>query len=388
MANLDNQFKNLPAEVKAYLISLKAVELNSFILEKNKIASSDFAKVTSIITRLFNKTIKVLDLPAVLKSELGLGDLASKNLAGDIVGVRLLIIKDWLGEDLEAVIKNWGGNPAEYFHFIEEQKKALVEEEKYFNEELKTEPEFVFKPKASVVPVAAPALDIAQEKTDSLALFKNNLADLLKSADADEFISDYNLILISLISDDESFKQNLENVFYTNSEELTSERLKSEDKEVSPTIANWLKDFIRENGSEMFDDLALAHYLSSAVNAKNLNIKEKTLLRRLLGLYRNLSFFPASMGNNPLENWEIIPVKREEEFKKEKTLDGSVPKIIRNKTAAQSVAAPLLDKPSSTLTELEKMLPQYPATSLEHKAVSQEISRFKKAELKKTQKAK
>lgn len=390
MANLDNQFKNLPAAVKAYLISLKAVELNSFILEKNKIASSDFAKVTSIITRLFNKTAKVADLPMILKTELGLNDLAAKSLACDLVGVRLFVIKDWLNEDLEAYIKTWGGDAAEYLHFMEEQKQALIEEEKYFAEELKPEPEFVFKPKAPALSTAAPALDIAQEKADSLALFKDNLADLLKSEEADEFISDYNLVLISLIGDDQSFKQSLENVFYANSEELTSGRLKSEDREVPPTIANWLKDFIRENGSEMFDDLALAHYLSSSVNPKRLNNGEKNLLRRLLRLYRNLSFFPASMGKAPLEDWEIIPVEREEESKTDSgALAAPTRKIEQNPAPIESftpAVSPALA--SDELAEMENILEKYEPDTLEHKAIKQEISRFKKSELKKIQKIK
>lgn len=383
MAISDNQFKNLPAEVKAHLVSLKAAELNSFILEKNKIGRPDFTKVTGIITRLFNKTEKISDLPALLKKELGLSDLAAKNLACDLVGVRLLVVKDWLKEDLEASIKSWGGDPAEYRHFIDEQKKALIEEEKYFSEELQPEPEFIFKPKTPPAAATAPVLDIAQEKVDSLALFRNNLADLLKSEGGEEFIADYNLILISLLSDDQIFKQNLETAFYANSEELTSGRLKSEDNEVPPSIANWLKDFIKENGSEMFDDLALARYLSSSVNAKKLSEEDKNLLRRLLRLYRNLSFFPASMGNAPLASWEIIPVERGEE----ETTPKAAPAVSTPKTTKAQAPAGSLSPINKELSEMEDMLEKYKPNTLEHKAVKQEISRFKKAELRKSQKS-
>ena len=359
MANSDNKFKALPADVKAYLVSLKAAELNLFILNKNKIAPSDFGKVTDIITRLFTKTIKVFDLPTTLKSELGLNELAAKNLAGDLVGVRLLIIKDWLGEDLETYIKNWVGNPSEYLHFIDEQKKALAEEEEYFATELKSEPEFVFKPKITGESVVNPVLDIAKEKTDSIALFKNNLVDLLKSTGGEEFIADYNLVLISLLSDDSDFKSNLEGALYVNSEELTAGRLKDEEKDISPTIANWLKDFIKQNGSDIFDDIILLDYLSKSPNAKNLNPTEKSLVKKLLKLYRNLSFFPDSMNNAPVEEWEIIPI--------DETVAALSP-------VPAAKAAPAV----SPIATLEETLNNYSPASLEYKVIDQEIKRLKK----------
>ncbi|MFA5109120.1 MAG: hypothetical protein WC458_01065 [Patescibacteria group bacterium] len=361
MANLDNKFKTLPANVKAYLVSLKAAELNLFVLNKNKIAPTDFGKVTAIITHLFSKTIKVSDLPATLKSELNLDELAAKSLACDLVGVRLLIIKDWLEEDLETYIKNWGGNPSEYLHFIDEQKKALAEEEKYFATELKSEPEFVFKSKITSEPVATPVLDIAKEKTDSIALFKNNLVDLLKSTGGEEFIADYNLVLISLLSDDQDFKSNLEGALYVNSEELTAGRLKDEEKDISPTIANWLKDFIKQNGSDIFDDIILLDYLSKSPNAKNLNLTEKSLVKKLLKLYRNLSFFPDSMNNAPVEEWEIIPI--------DGTTESAIPTPVPVAKGTPAV---------SPIAALEETLNNYSPASLEYKVINQEIKRLKK----------
>lgn len=380
-----NQLNNLPADVKAYLTSLKATELNLFLLKKNKIAPVDFGKVTDIITRLFVKAAKVSDLPAILKTELNLDELAAKTIAIDITGIRLLIVKDWLKEDLESLIKTWGGNSAEFAHYIEDQKKALAEEEKYFAEQLAPEPKFVFKPKTLAALEPVPALDIAKEKIDSLDLFKNNLVDLLRSQGAEEFISDYNLILISLISDDVPFRQSLENALYTNSEEVTSERLKSEEKEVAPTIANWLKDFIRENSSEMFDEIVLARYLSSTVNAKKLSQEDKHILRRLFKLYRNLAFFPASMGNASLEEWEIIPVEREEEKVREVALGAPASRTKENLVAVKDtlIAVPPVDSAMAELAEMEEILEKYNSSSLEHKAIKQEITRFKKKAVKK-----
>jgi len=365
MATINNKNKNLPVEVWSYLVSMKATELNILIENKNKIPNVDAGKITEIINLLFTKELKVSDLPLVIKNNYKLNDLDAKILACDIVGIRLLVIKDWLKEDLETYIKNWGGNPADYLHFIDEQKKALDEEAKIFAEESKVEPEFVFKPKAPMADSGEIEIDEEQEKIDSAALFSKGLVSLLKDQDADEFIADYNIILISLIGEDAMYRQTLENALYANSDELTSNRILLDDREVTPSIANWLKDFLKIQGSEMFDDLALAQYLSTSVNAKKLNPTEKDLLRKLLRLYRNLSFFPASMENTPMEDWQIIPVAQDA-LNEEK----SAPKV---KPAASKV-----ENKVDPLGELQTALSKYVPDSLEYKAVAQEIKRLKK----------
>jgi len=387
MANINNKNKNLPAEVWSYLVSMKATELNILIESKNKIGSEDRGKITEIISLLFTKELKVSDLPLVIKNNYKLNDLDAKALACDIVGIRLLVIKDWLKEDLETYIKNWGGNPADYLHFIDEQKRAIDEEAKFFTEETKVEPEFVFKPKTPATPLAYSAeieIDEEQEKIDSAALFSKGLVNLLKDQDANEFISDYNIILISLIGEDAMYRQTLENALYANPDELTSNRILLDDREVAPSIANWLKDFLKIQGSEMFDDLALAQYLSTSVNAKKLNPAEKDLLRKLLRLYRNLSFFPESMENTPIEDWQIIPItpdasseekpapKIKPAASKVEPVKSQAPNKIENKIENKT------DNTVDPLSELQAALSKYVPDSLEYKAVAQEIKRLKK----------
>lgn len=373
MANTQTEFNNLPAEVKSYLVSMKAADINLEIFKKNKIDIKDFGRVVDIITSLFLKKIKAADLSAILAVELKLDTLTAKSLACDIVGARLLAVKDWLGGDLEALIKSWGGDPAEYTHYLIDQKQALPLEEEYFTEQLRPQPAFVFKPK--LVSEINPALDPAKEKTDSLELFKNGLADLLHADEAENFIADYNLVLISLLNDDQQFRINLENALYTNAEKITAGSIKSADRESDPTIENWLKDFIRENGSEMFDRIALAKYLSSSDNVKRLDGKDKDAVRRLLELYRNLAFFPDSMGEASLEEWQIVPVKREESGKVTRTSPvGSVrPDLKTRLKPVLTAAAPTADE----LSAMENVLSQYGPGSLEHKAVKEEITRLK-----------
>jgi len=380
MANINNKNKNLPAEVWSYLVSMKATELNILIENKNKIPNVDTGKITEIINLLFTKELKISELPLVIKNNYKLNDLDAKALACDIVGIRLLVIKDWLKEDLETYIKNWGGNPADYLHFVDEQKKALDEEAKFFTEEAKVEPEFVFKPKPPVVDAGEIEIDEEQEKIDSAALFSKGLVNLLKDQDANEFISDYNVILISLIGEDAMYRQTLENALYANSDELTSNRILLDDREVSPSIANWLKDFLKIQGSEMFDDLALAQYLSTSVNAKKLNPTEKDLLRKLLRLYRNLSFFPESMENMPIEDWQIIPVVQDA-LSEEKPGSKAKPVASKLEPVKSQIPNKTTDKTESKadpLSELQMALSKYVPDSLEYKAVVQEIKRLKK----------
>lgn len=181
-----------------------------------------------------------------------------------------------------------------------------------------------------------------------------------------------NFNIFSLFSKDGTLQEILSNILLENKEVITPERIIIEDKESSPTISNWLKDFIKINGSEMFDELKMAEYLSSSVNAKKLKQSEKDLLRRLFKLYRNLSFFPDSMGNNPIEDWQIIPVDKVETNKKV-----SKPSVFRD---ALDDSQPIDKKKLEDipLNELQEALTQYAPSSLEYKAVKQEIEHLKK----------
>lgn len=189
-----------------------------------------------------------------------------------------------------------------------------------------------------------------------------------------------NFNIFSLFSKDGALQESLSNILLENQENITAGRIIFDDHEVAPTISNWLKDFIKINGSDMFDELALAQYLSSSANAKKLTSGEKDLLRKLLSLYRNLVFFPDSMGNDPVEDWQIIPVDKVEENKKaskpgvfQDVLDDSRPAVSKEPSSAPSQAAS-----PSPLNELQGALAQYAPGSLEYKAIKQEIERLKK----------
>lgn len=204
---------------------------------------------------------------------------------------------------------------------------------------------------------------------------------------------DINFSVFSLLSRNGVLQENLSNILLENQEVIIPGHIIAEDREVAPTIANWLKDFIKINGSEMFDELKMAEYLSSSPNTKKLNTEEKDLLRKLLRLYRNLVFFPESMGNNPVEDWQIIPVDKVEEDKKinksnsfQDVLSNEKQAAVQEQTSSGAIASGNLRAQkqvekkieSAPLNELEMILTQYAPDSLEYKAVKQEIERLKK----------
>jgi hypothetical protein len=190
------------------------------------------------------------------------------------------------------------------------------------------------------------------------------------------------------------FRAELEAALYNNQEKITAARLTLENRELEPTIANWLKDFIKINGSEFFNEVVLAQYLGSSPNASRLDQEEKKTVGKLLKLYRNLVFFPESMRDKPLDKWEIIPVDHDQELENSGVIvshvkAGSkttpVDDVLSNDRAAKTpegarVKTPEAEKLSFGESEpkLEEILQKYTPDSLEYKVIKEEIARLKK----------
>lgn len=234
-------------------------------------------------------------------------------------------------------------------------------------------------------------------KEEILNIFNKRVRETLKASP--DTIRGLNIVIFKLLNSNEDLEEKIINLLYNNDETLTITRLILDEREVAPTISNWLKDFIKLNGSELFDDLVLAQYLSTSVNTKKLSRVEKELVGKLLKLYRNLAFFPESMDNLALEDWQIIPVDREKEEEFNDVLSEEKP-VVRTKPAtpkpivktAPKIGVKLVEPKISQTAKIEKVekqennsfdelkqtLAQYAADSLEYKAVLQEIGRLKK----------
>jgi len=189
-----------------------------------------------------------------------------------------------------------------------------------------------------------------------------------------------------------------------NQEKLTPNPINLDGKKQEPTVANWIKHFIKENGSEMFSNITLVKYLTSSSDTASLNDNDKRVLKRMLKLYRNLIFFPDSMKDVPVINWEILPLESDislankdsenklkkmradnskKSIKKDENLNEALnktPNKITDKNSIKTLAEtiPQLNLADQELEVLQKMLKKYPVRSLERKAVESEIKKRKK----------
>jgi hypothetical protein len=116
-----------------------------------------------------------------------------------------------------------------------------------------------------------------------------------------------NLRIFDLLEKDFNFKRELERLLYENNELISKKNITVKNKNVSPTIANWLKDFIDKNGTGDFTVVTSSSYLTNTANTANLSVADRKQLADLLSLYHNLKFFPDTVKGQPIEEWRIIP---------------------------------------------------------------------------------
>lgn len=363
MNDFQQKLNKIPKDAKDFLIAMEAVKLNSLICDKYSLKEEKIGKYIDLVSSLFFKEIKLSDLLKTSKELFGFDDVKAKAFSLDVAGIRLLVVKDWI-EDVEQYIKSLGGQVSSYTSYVDQQKKALTEEEKYFKEQLSEESVVAEETPAlstnEDVEVAIPAFDLDKEKHDSIDIFKANISELLAIPDID-IIREYNDILLELLIDGGvATKDDLEKALYANQEKITTSQFIMDGKVSVGTIANWIKHFIAVKGSDMFDNIIVSSFLVQSPNAKTLSTEEKSVVRKLLLLYRNLKFFPKSMPNQTGDGWEIIPINLEEEAQRTK--------IIPN------VELPTID---SKLKELEDRLTKVADGSLQRRAIEEEIKKLK-----------
>lgn len=146
---------------------------------------------------------------------------------------------------------------------------------------------------------------VTQEKEILRKIFLENLI-----SEMNEFVlvkNAVNLRIFDILEQDLNFKRELEQQLYKNNELLTKDFVTLDDKTSSPTISNWIKDFIAKKGTDDFSTIALSDYLTNSANTKNLTPDDRQKVFDLLNLYRNIKFFPATVEGKPMEEWRIIP---------------------------------------------------------------------------------
>jgi len=388
------EIKKLAPEIQDILSSSFGASVNREIIIKYKLDSNQAGLFIDVINDIYLKVLKIDDLEKKLSSDLKLSPDSAHFLALDVAGLKLLVADDYFkGEILNYLSKN-NGDLTGYGKRVMEERMALEKEKAVYLEDEKplgpivnkvVNNKVANKPKDNFLNLDDDSINNLEqeegEKKAAVLLFKEDSLNVLEVPDDfKNVIADYNETLIDLLHDEE-FKKNLENALYSNQEKIGETRIFINDHETDGTVANWLKDFIKINGSELFSGVVLAQYLSGAANTKKLNPAEKHLLSQLLKLYRNLAFFPDSMENLPLENWQIIPFEVRGAGKEvPRSVSGNISAAA--KPLEKNISRPdnIPNKPDNTaeLQELQTQLLAYPENSFEYKALKQEIERFHK----------
>ena len=369
---LQEKIKTLPPAVGAYLTSIKSDDLNVLIAQKYNLTLPQIRVYSDLVAQLFLKEISPASLVEEIKHIFGFSDSVANQMACDIAGVRLLVVSDWLGTDVAALIKSWGGDPTKYQGHVDAQHKAIPKEEEWLNEQLAEPVDTGPEPEET---------DWQEEENRIKELFKNNLVAML-NLDDDFLLDEINSNIFYLISNlQTNFGEELAALLVNNNERLTAQSILLDDKQVEPTVANWLAYFFSQKGSALFDALTLSDFITNSPNAKLLSPEEKRAVTNLLTVYRNLKFFPASMsGPNP-EDWFIFPLAVEDKPLVKPAISG-VPEIPSESVSPVAAATPA-NKPSNfrddtQIKELESMAARYPDGSLERLALEEEIARLRK----------
>jgi len=310
---------------------------------------------------------------------------SQSKLAADILGKIFLPPALYLKLDIKAEIIKRGHRPEVYQKYEDDFNGIMEDRNLVALEELAKFHEATFDP--------------VEEERVALDLFNNGLKNLLNDNDA-HALATLNGGLVYLLINKPDFHDKANKALLANSEIVTEKTIVWSEGIERGTVTNWLKDFIKENGSDIYNSVVLSRYLATSANPQSLSEGERKVVRCLLRLYRNLIFFPDSMNDIPMEDWEIVPI---EKVSMERPILGFKPKVnepVVSPVVTEAPVAPIiteiktpeLEKSKKTKenqvfskiesevtdSELISLLSQYAPTSLEAKALKEEIKRRQK----------
>lgn len=166
-------------------------------------------------------------------------------------------------------------------------------------------------------------LTFEYEKRDILQLFSEYLVDTLQYQDED-VLEELNDEIIDLLDNDPSFKKELEDTLYANQEKITSKGFILAGKKQTPTVANWVKEFIKAGIIERGLDFDRAMYFNQSKNFSNLPLAEKDLVAKLFDIYYRVKFYPQSLEDLPLGDDLIVPINPIKKSIPEKMKEGAM----------------------------------------------------------------
>jgi len=197
------------------------------------------------------------------------------------------------------------------------------------------------------------------------------------------------LLQITSLEERDSFKKSLLDSFLQNKTRITKNKIKINGEDMEPTVQNWLKDFTINLGINTVDSLKISQYFNSNKNFLNLPGEEKKIIKKLFDIFEKLkqsSLAPGGLEERfvaILPNGKIslinhgIPEDINVEVNK---IFQEIAKKNESKKEPELAVTPI--KEISETAELEQSIKNYSPSSLEYKALSQEILRLKRTEAK------
>jgi hypothetical protein len=353
----------LPEEVSAFLYSQELEKYTSDIAKKFGL---NIEVVNDFLLEFFINDFDFLKLESLIKSQISNQNFFNE-LYCDFLGNIILPLAPFIKVDVEKEIKNKNGDLKKYQLSIDVFNE-IINDKNFEN---------LLEVSANLDRIT----DIKEEERLSLYFLEKDLVEVLKSNDPLS-AKRINGSIIFILSKNPELAAKFSRAFLSNQEKLTKNLLIINNKKEEPTIANWISSFIKENGSDNFSNIALAKFLTSSVNCLSLDETERKLVRKIIRLYRNLSFFPDSMSNIPMEEWEIIPVDKNAPISND-SLNRNVDSLKKNVTVSgdeklKEEEKEVLSEENQKIKELELMLEKYPNKSLERKAIENELKKIKK----------
>lgn len=376
---IDNKFSSnyasMPSRIKFFLSSNTNGEViiklaKKYKLDSDKVYSLAFLVVNSDFDlKLTKRKVLLLDLTGI-----SLDNFWLDFLTWFLLPISLDIKNYTDGKvDIEQEIKKLGGNVIDGQEYL-----------RSFEAEVQKEEDEVVAQKISEF---EEDFDIDNSTNDVLNLLSTSVVEILTS-DSFQASNSLNFNIIYLLLKDKGFKDKALKSLFSSKEMIGKNYIIIDDRQVEPTISNWFKDFIKQNGSDYFDDLLLINYINKSDNAKNLRAKEKKVLANLFKFYRNLSFFPESLENVDPDNWKIFPFKNPKDKEGiDDVLSEEKGKVIKNKDIVTekkplSEEVKASEKESEEILALRELLKLHSPSSLESKAINQEIRKLIKLQAK------
>ncbi len=355
------RFNQLPASIKQAVGDLEAVNKIRMLEKKYQVGLSLPVIFVSI------GDINVDDLPYYLEEREKINEEQAKKISNEVKKIILAPILD----ELEKM-----GNEARE-DLEDGSAEAFKELQSELNEHKKGKVTFYVGEPAEEEPDAEAELKPEEFKeilTNHVIATINSDIELKKSLNKEAILG---------LTTGDIDRNSMVKTLLANQEYIGKNSLIADGRPEAPTIENWLKDFMKEKGSGMFDNLTLINYLTTAENPKKLNEKEKETLSSLINLYRNLKFFPESQFDMPIGDWQIFSHEAEtsrfmmktdkvkpadlipEEDTEFEDIAEAEPEPEPEKTAAQMM-----------LETLEEMKKKHKPGSIERKAIEEEIKKL------------